>query len=186
VTVQPDRQDRQPAARRETPPSRPAGRKALPPARDWFEGSVAQSFVRQLKELDFASQAMLFGAGLLVSVLPFVILMSAFVSQRVDDDISLRMGLNRRAAGIVDHLQGHVRVPGSAFADAEPGAADVQGQQDRGANMTAAAPGHEALHRDQRLRAVRRPRPLQLRRDGWEAVADPAMGPADRPAPGRP
>jgi len=104
VMVQPDRQDRQPAARRETLPSRPAGRKALSAARNWFEGSVAQSFVRQLRELDFAGQAMLFGAGLLVSVLPFVILLSAFASQRVDDDISLRMGLDRRAAGIVDHL----------------------------------------------------------------------------------
>ena len=102
--VQPDRQDRQPAARRETPPSRPAGRKALSAARNWFEGSLAQSFVRQLRELDFAGQAALFGAGLLVSVLPFVILLSAFASQRVDDDISLRMGLDRRAAGIVDHL----------------------------------------------------------------------------------
>jgi len=47
---------------------------------------------------------MLSGAGLLVSVLPFVILLSAFASQRIDDDISLRMGLDRRAAGIVDHL----------------------------------------------------------------------------------
>ena len=65
---------------------------------------MAQSFVRQLRELNFAGQAMLFGAGLLVSVLPFVILLSAFASQRVDDDISLRMGLDRRAAGIVDHL----------------------------------------------------------------------------------
>ena len=102
--VQPDRQDRQPAARRETSPSRPARRKALSAARNWFEGSVAQSFLRQLKELDFASQAMLFGAGLLVSVLPFLILLSAFANQRIDDDISLRMGLDRRAARIVDHL----------------------------------------------------------------------------------
>jgi hypothetical protein len=102
--VQPDRHDRQPAARRERPPSRSAGRKALSAARNWFEGSLARSFVRQLKELDFASQAMLFGAGLLVSLLPFVILLSAFTSERIDDDISLRMGLNRRAAAIVDHL----------------------------------------------------------------------------------
>ena len=102
--VQPDRQDRQPAARRETSPPRPASRKALSAARNWFEGSVAQSFLRQLKELDFASQAMLFGAGLLVSVLPFLILLSAFANQRIDDDISLRMGLDRRAARIVDHL----------------------------------------------------------------------------------
>ncbi len=47
---------------------------------------------------------MLFGAGLLASLLPFVILLSAFASQRIDDDISLRLGLDRRAAGIVDHL----------------------------------------------------------------------------------
>jgi hypothetical protein len=54
-----------------------------------------------LTALDFASQAMLFGAGLLVSLLPFVILLSAFASQRIDDDISLRLGLDRRAAGMV-------------------------------------------------------------------------------------
>jgi hypothetical protein len=47
---------------------------------------------------------MLFGAGLLVSLLPFVILLSAFASQRIDDDISLRLGLDRKAAGIMDHL----------------------------------------------------------------------------------
>ncbi len=102
--VQPDRQERQPAAQRETPPSRPARHKALAAARDRFEGSPAQSFLMRLKALDFADQAMLFGAGLLVSLLPFVILLSAFASQRVDDDISLRLGLDRRAAGIMDHL----------------------------------------------------------------------------------
>lgn len=58
----------------------------------------------RLKALDFADQAMLFGGGLLASLLPFVILLSAFASQSVDDDISLRLGLDRRAAGIVDHL----------------------------------------------------------------------------------
>ena len=102
--VQPDGQDRQPAAQRETTPSRPAGRNVLSAARDRFEGSLAQSFLIRLRALDFANQAMLFGAGLLVSLLPFVILLSAFASQRVDDDISLRLGLDRRAAGIVDHL----------------------------------------------------------------------------------
>jgi membrane protein len=104
VMVQPDRQDRQPAARRETPPSYPTGRKALSAARNWFEGSLAQSFVRRLTDLDFAGQAMMFGAGLLVSVLPFVILLSTFASQRIDDDLSLRMGLDHRAAAIVNHL----------------------------------------------------------------------------------
>ena len=76
----------------------------LASARDRYEGSLAQRFLIRLKALDFANQAMLFGAGLLVSLLPFVILLSAFASQRVDDDISLRLGLDRQAAGIMDHL----------------------------------------------------------------------------------
>jgi membrane protein len=101
VMVQPNRP---PAVQQETMPSRPAGYHAVAAARKRYEGSLAQSFVTQLKVLDFANQAMLFGAGLLVSLLPFVILLSAFASQRVDDDISLRLGLDRRAAGIVDQL----------------------------------------------------------------------------------
>jgi hypothetical protein len=102
--VQPDRQERQPGVHPKTPRSPPARYKALASVRDRYEGSLAQSFLARLTALDFADQAMLFGAGLLVSLLPFVILLSAFASQRVDDDISLRLGLDRRAAGIMDHL----------------------------------------------------------------------------------
>ena len=102
--VQPDRQERQPGAHPKTPRSPPARYTALASVRDRYEGSLAQSFLTRLTALDFADQAMLFGAGLLVSLLPFVILLSAFASQRVDDDISLRLGLDRRAAGIMDHL----------------------------------------------------------------------------------
>ena len=102
--VQPGRQKRQPAAQRDAPPSLPARSNVLARARDRFDGSLTQRFLARLKALDFADQAMLFGAGLLVSLLPFVILLSAFASQRVDDDISLRLGLDRRAAGIMDHL----------------------------------------------------------------------------------
>ena len=102
--AQPGRRERQPAAEPEPPPSRAARYKALTWARDRFEGSLAQGFLTRLKILDFANQAMLFGAGLLVSLLPLVILLSAFASQRIDDDISLRLGLDRRAAGIMDHL----------------------------------------------------------------------------------
>jgi len=54
--------------------------------------------------LDFANQAMLLGAGLLVSALPFFILLSAFASTRVDDDIARHLGLDRRASTIVTHL----------------------------------------------------------------------------------
>jgi membrane protein len=102
--VQRGRQERQPGAQPETPRLVPARYKALAWARDRFNGSLAQGFLVRLKALDFADQAMLFGGGLLVSLLPFVILLSAFASQRVDDDIALRLGLDRRAAGIVDHL----------------------------------------------------------------------------------
>jgi membrane protein len=101
--VRPERPEPHPSER-EPPSSHPAERRALAAARARYEGSLAQSFVRQLKDLDFSSQIMLFGAGLLVSLLPFLILLSAFASQRIDDDIALRLGLDRRASGIVTHL----------------------------------------------------------------------------------
>ena len=83
---------------------RRAERKAVAAAQNRFEGSLAQSFVMQLKVIDFSDQVMLFGAGMLVSALPLLILLSAFASNRVDDDISLRLGLDRRASGIMTHL----------------------------------------------------------------------------------
>ncbi|HYK30700.1 MAG TPA: YhjD/YihY/BrkB family envelope integrity protein [Streptosporangiaceae bacterium] len=84
----------------------PAWRKALAAARDWFDGSVAQDVVRELKALDFSNLATLFGAGLLASLLPFLILLTTFASARVGDYIALRLGLNHRAAGVVNHLFG--------------------------------------------------------------------------------
>lgn len=82
----------------------PRWRKALAVARDRFDGSIAQDVVRELRALDFSNQATLFGAGLLASLLPFIILLSAFASAHVDDYIALRLGLNRRAAVVVTHL----------------------------------------------------------------------------------
>jgi membrane protein len=85
-------------------PSRGARDKALAVARGRFDGSLAQAYVRQLKAIDFSGQIMLFGAGLLVSLLPFLILLSGFASRRIEDDISLRLGLDRQASGIVTQL----------------------------------------------------------------------------------
>ena len=99
-----DKQHRRPATHGEAAPSRKAQPRGLAAARTRFDGSMAQSFFRKLKALDFSSQAMLFGPGLLVSVLPFLILLSAFASQRIDDDLALRMGLDPRASRIVEHL----------------------------------------------------------------------------------
>ena len=98
------RHDRQPAAQQGTPRLQPLGQKAWAAARGRYEGSLAQAFVMQLKAIDFTDQVILLGAGLLVSLLPFLILLAAFASSRVDDDIALRLGLDRRASGIVAHL----------------------------------------------------------------------------------
>jgi membrane protein len=69
-----------------------------------YERSLAQQFFRRLNDLDFTNQIMLLGAGLLISLLPFLILLSAFASERVDDDIALRLGADHRAADILTHL----------------------------------------------------------------------------------
>jgi membrane protein len=102
--AQPHAPDRQPATQREATPSWPGINKAMTAARDRYKGSLAQGFVMELKAIDFTDQIMLFGAGLLVSLLPFLILLSAFANNRLGDDIALRLGLNRQASGIVAHL----------------------------------------------------------------------------------
>jgi membrane protein len=66
--------------------------------------TFARAFGHRLGALDFVNEAMLFGAGLLISLLPFLILLSQFASQRVDDDLALHLGLDHRAAEIVSHL----------------------------------------------------------------------------------
>jgi len=101
--VKPDHQDRLTDAQREMP-GRAGLRRWAATAQARYQGSLAQSFVTELQTLDFSQQIILLGAGLLVSLLPFLILLSAFASQRIDDDIALRLGLNRRASGIVSHL----------------------------------------------------------------------------------
>jgi membrane protein len=63
-----------------------------------------RALIRRLSEIDFVNEATLFGAGLLVSVVPFLILLSAFASERIDDDIALHLGLDHQAAHIVSHL----------------------------------------------------------------------------------
>jgi membrane protein len=69
-----------------------------------YEGSFAQQLLTRLGALDFMNQAILFGAGVLLSLLPFLVLLSAFADERVDDDLALHLGLDHRAATIVSHL----------------------------------------------------------------------------------
>jgi hypothetical protein len=68
------------------------------------ERSWLWTVAARLRDLDVANQATLLGAGPLASLLPFLILLSAFAKERVDDDIALRLGLDHRAAAIVSHL----------------------------------------------------------------------------------
>jgi membrane protein len=73
-------------------------------ARGRFEGSAAQIFLRRLGALDFTDSIVLFGASLLLSVLPFIILLSSLANHRIDTDLSRHIGLNRRGALIVSQL----------------------------------------------------------------------------------
>jgi hypothetical protein len=69
-----------------------------------YETSFAHGVISRLIALDFTNQAFLLGAGLLISLLPFLIFISAFADERIDDDLELHLGLDHHAAQIVSHL----------------------------------------------------------------------------------
>jgi membrane protein len=89
---------------RSRPRSRNRARAVAEAARGRFDGSPAQSFLRQLGALDFVNTSILFGAALLISVLPFIILLSALANHRVDADLSRHIGLDQQGALIVSGL----------------------------------------------------------------------------------
>jgi membrane protein len=69
-----------------------------------YEGSFAQEFARGLGEVDFGDRIIIFGATLLLSVLPLVIVLSAYSSHRIQDDIAQHLGLSRQGARIIEGL----------------------------------------------------------------------------------
>jgi len=81
-----------------------AQRRFVKAAHGRYEGSAAQTFLRQLRALDFANSIVLFGASLLLSVLPFIILLSSLANHRIDTDLSRHIGLNSQGARIVGQL----------------------------------------------------------------------------------
>lgn len=104
---------------RMTPPARPndspavggdgraavaRARRRLDAARGRYEASWVQEFATQLKALHVFEWATIFGAELLWSALPFIILLSSLANERVDDDLSRHIGLNAQGARIVEHL----------------------------------------------------------------------------------
>jgi membrane protein len=69
-----------------------------------YEGSWIQGLAERLTALDFGNWIILFGASLLLTVLPLVILLSSLANERIDDDLSRHIGLNRQGAAIVEGL----------------------------------------------------------------------------------
>jgi membrane protein len=85
----------------------PSGRQRGRVAEWWhdrYEGSAAQDLVKGLGDVEFGNWIILFGASFLLSVLPLIILLSAFANSRVDDNIATRLGLSQKNAHVVDSL----------------------------------------------------------------------------------
>ena len=69
-----------------------------------LRGSSIEELAARLKALDFGKAVVLFGAALLLSVLPLMILLSALADERIDDDLSRHLGLDSRGAQIIRGL----------------------------------------------------------------------------------
>lgn len=80
--------------------------------RQRYEGSAAQDLLKTLGAIEFGDRIIVFGAALLLSVLPLIILLSALASQRVDDDIAKRLGLGQQGTHL---LEGLFRSPSVSF-----------------------------------------------------------------------
>ena len=104
MTTAPHRADDEQPVPREATPSDAAKHKPWAALRARYRTSFWQGFFHELNEVEFFDQTILLAAGLLISLVPFFILVSAFASQRVDDDIALRLGLDHRAGAIVSGL----------------------------------------------------------------------------------
>lgn len=72
--------------------------------RERYEGSFAQDLMKSLSDLEFGNWIIVFGASFMLSVLPLIILLTAFANSQVDDDIATRLGLDRQGAHIIDNL----------------------------------------------------------------------------------
>ena len=69
-----------------------------------YQASWAGEMGRELKALDFVNWITVFGATLLWSALPLLILLSSLANHQVEDDLSRHIGLNRHGAQIVETL----------------------------------------------------------------------------------
>ena len=72
-----------------------------------YERSWVQAIAAQLKALHVFDWTTIFGAELLWSALPSIILLRSLANERIDDDLSRHIGFNRQSAQIVEHLFRH-------------------------------------------------------------------------------
>jgi membrane protein len=69
-----------------------------------YEGSFAQDLIKGLGAVDFGDRIIIFGACMLLSVLPLVIVLSAYASHRIQDDIAQHLGLSGQGTRVVEGL----------------------------------------------------------------------------------
>lgn len=99
-----DRTNDPTASRRGGDGSRRLPRDLVGVVRSRYAGSAAEIFVKRLGALDFFQTVTVFGAVLLLSALPFVIVMSSLANQSIDADLSRHIGLDGEGADIVSEL----------------------------------------------------------------------------------
>ncbi len=98
------RHDGSPPGRQDDRPAETRLRRRFDAARVRYQGSWVEAIVAQLKALHFFEWTTIFGAELLWSALPFIILLSSLANERIDDDLSRHVGLNGHGAQIVRTL----------------------------------------------------------------------------------
>lgn len=69
-----------------------------------YEGSWLQDLLGRLAAIEFGNSIVLFGASLLLSVLPLLVLLGSLADERIDDDLSRHLGLDAEGARIVAGL----------------------------------------------------------------------------------
>jgi membrane protein len=85
-------------------PTRPRPRRLIERWRAWYEGSFAQDFANGLGAVGFGDGILTFGANMLLSVLPLIIVLSAYANHHVEDDITQHLGLSTQGDHIVEGL----------------------------------------------------------------------------------
>jgi membrane protein len=69
-----------------------------------YSGSFAQDFIDGLGAVDFGDRIIIFGACMLLSVLPLILVLSAYASHRIQDDIVQHLGLSRQGDLVIEGL----------------------------------------------------------------------------------